>query len=328
VASKRRVRRFALLGALGLCGCTLPNPAWGETSTVSGASVSASASISTTLATASVGSVGSVGTTTTTTTTSVSGSSTSPASATGSTSATTTTGEPTSAGETTSTGEPTGGLKGPDCAGHGDALVACYHFPIAAPEGVLVDGSSYAHQGVLTDASLVASPLGVGVENMAESVIHYGDDGKDVDEPLDFPGNHLSMLVAVRLNAFAPKDMRAAVLDKGGQYSIFIWDTGDIRCQVGDFVEKTGVLVSLGEWTHIGCVFDGRSIRVFLNGEEVENFSQVTSLSSDANNDLVLAADSPDLDARFAGAIDNVELWNVALGEDVVCARAGPLCAR
>jgi hypothetical protein len=225
----------------------------------------------------------------------------------------------------TSAGPDTEGADTPSCVGHGPDLVACYHFPKDSP-GTLIDGSLYGHHGLLKEADLVASPFDVGAEHGEASDIRYLD-GVDAAEPLDFADGRATLLTAVRLNAYAPQGLRSAVLDKGGQYSLFIFDTGDIRCQFGNFADNTGVKVPLDEWTHIACVFDATEIRVYVNGEEAAVFSHETALNQGPDNDLVIAADSPDLDARLHGAIDNVELWAAALSPEMICGRAGPLCA-
>lgn len=301
---------------VALSGCVLPNPAFDETGPGEAGTGSASESAST-LSTGSGP--------WTSTSTSGSASATGPTTSTGETGSTTTaTTALTTSGPATESGE-TEGVDGPVCGGQGPQLVACYHFPAGSPES-LVDSSIYAHHGILGDVELVTSPFGVGADHGATSDIRLPD-LVDEAEPLDFVDDQLSILMAVRLSAYAPKDARSAVLDKGGQYSVFIWDTGDIRCQFGDFSLVTGVKVPLDEWTHIGCVFDGESVRVYLNGEEAAFFEHKTSLNQGPDNDLVIAADSPDLDARLEGAIDNVELWSVALSPELLCERAGPLCA-
>ncbi|MCA9660387.1 MAG: LamG domain-containing protein [Myxococcales bacterium] len=315
--------RGAAAGVLALCGCSVLNPLWDEggESTTSGAetttslpSTSAATSSSTTDATqtASGGETGtsSAGSTSITTT------STSTGTTTTSTSTSTSTGEP-----TTDTGEP----MGVDCF-QGADLIACYDFPADGADGVLVDGSMYGHHGAMSSVDLVASAPGFdkAAQQTGDSYMRR-DDLAPNDDLFDVAGS-IALLAIVRLDALPAAGQRFGVVDKNGQYSVFIADDGDVRCQFGSFIDPSGVKVPVGAWTHIGCAFDGAEVRVYLNGALKSSFAVDTALNVGNPEPLVIGGDSPGPKDQLLGALDNLEIWRTSLDDLAICARAGPLC--
>ncbi|MEZ4384712.1 MAG: LamG domain-containing protein [Nannocystaceae bacterium] len=319
----------AIAGALALCGCSALNPLWGEDgeiATTGGDATTSPATAATSTdpttgdatQTASGGessstSAGSTSATTTSTSTSTSDT-------TGSTSSSSTTatdtGEP-----TTDTGEP----MGVDCF-QGADLIACYDFPPDGADGVLVDGSMYGHHGVMSAVELVDSAPGFAKAAQHGELSYMRRDDLVVDaDPFDVPES-IALLALVRLDALPAAGQRFGVIDKNGQYSVFIADDGDLRCQFGAFAEPSGVKLSVGAWTHVGCAFDGAVVRVYQDGALKASFAAETALNVGNPEPLVVGGDSPGPGDPLVGAVDNVELWRSSLDDLAICARAGPLC--
>jgi hypothetical protein len=116
---------------------------------------------------------------------------------------------------------------------------------------------------------------------------------------------------------------RAGVLDNEGQFSIFIYPNGTLRCSgVGD-VFATGA-VSAGSWTHLACVNDGANLTAYVNGVAraatrtgaVDSSGQQTILVGQNN----VSPGSPNPDP-FDGLIDNVRVWRRALSPSELCTK-------
>lgn len=67
-----------------------------------------------------------------------------------------------------------------------------------------------------------------------------------------------------------------------------------------------------GEWTHIACVMDGSTKRIYINGEPDTDGAYSQSIKVTTNN-LIAGASSPDASqGRLDGTIDDIRVWNVA----------------
>lgn len=70
--------------------------------------------------------------------------------------------------------------------------------------------------------------------------------------------------------------------------------------------------LAVGKWTHLATTFDGATVRLFVNGNEVASQVQITPLLPTTGT-LRIGGDPP---ARFfAGRIDEVRIYNRALSE-------------
>jgi hypothetical protein len=87
----------------------------------------------------------------------------------------------------------------------------------------------------------------------------------------------------------------------------------------GENVEGEAPL-PLGEWSHLAGVYDGVSLRIYVNGKPVGN-KRCPKPPSAGRGPLVIGA-SPNGSNRFEGMIDDVEVYNRALTETEVAAIA------
>jgi hypothetical protein len=214
---------------------------------------------------------------------------------------------------------------GVDCF-QGADLIACYDFPADGALGVLVDGSMYGHHGVMSSVALVDSTPGFGKAAQQTGVSYMRRDDLAPNDDLFDIGGSIALLAIVRLDALPAAGERFGVVDKNGQYSVFIADDGDVRCQFGDFIDPSGVKLPVGVWTHVGCSFDGAAVRVYLNGALKASSPAETALNVGNQEPLVIGGDSPGPEDPLLGALDNVEIWRTSLDDLAICARAGPLC--
>ncbi len=112
-----------------------------------------------------------------------------------------------------------------------------------------------------------------------------------------------------------------------GGYGISLSGTGFLQFQIRSNVSGSGYVgptypvsnLTNNTWYHIAGTFDGRMMRLFVNGNQVSSYdlgSNGTVFYSYPNNPVFIGAD-PTTDATpqglyYTGSIDEVRLWNVA----------------
>ena len=76
-----------------------------------------------------------------------------------------------------------------------------------------------------------------------------------------------------------------------------------------------GGLKTDNTWTHIATTFDGTNYKLFVNGEEVNNYTDAAGLTPLATPVRFIGANGTSLGSQppeFIGKIDEVRMWNVA----------------
>ncbi|MFK8002694.1 MAG: LamG domain-containing protein [Polyangiales bacterium] len=198
------------------------------------------------------------------------------------------------------------------CDPEDDELVACYEF-----ESGGIDGSAAGNDLTLTEVSFAPGVSG-------ESLV--------LDEPsaavalapmgLNFP--HFTIELWVLPDAI-PADGRRGLVDKNGQYGLFLQTDGSVRCTAGVGVAVSSRPLAAGEWTHIACTMDGREILLHRNGSE-DDRAALSGETPSGSAALHIGEDSPGGGDQFVGRLDGVRIWSQPRTEPELCASAGPSC--
>ncbi|WP_437607018.1 LamG-like jellyroll fold domain-containing protein [Sorangium sp. So ce834] len=131
-----------------------------------------------------------------------------------------------------------------------------------------------------------------------------------------------AMTIDVWINpASLPKSGRYAVIDSGGKPSIFLMPSGEIRCTMG--VERN-VPYSIvpGAWTHIACLSDGQTQRLYVNGVEIDRSSSGAVLAS-GEQPIFIGSEEPSGGDEFDGLLDSLRIFGRTLAPEEICAAAG-----
>ena len=190
-----------------------------------------------------------------------------------------------------------------------EGLVGCYPFDGTAP---FADRSGLGNDLVATAVTIGPGAIGDGAWLNAGSSL-FAPDSPSLD-----PSDAFSVDLWLWVDAF-PGSQRSGVLDKNGQFGIFIYPGGVLRCTGGGgAAEVTGL--SASEWMHIGCTHDGSTIRLYVDGTERAAVS--SGAPGGGNEALHLGEDSPDGDDQLAGRLDDVRLWTRTLPAERIAASA------
>ena len=203
-----------------------------------------------------------------------------------------------------------------------DALVLYLDFEEGAGD-MAMDGSRHGNNGTIHQAERADGKYGAGVSLS-------GAAGGWVEVP-DAPSlditDEITLMAWVYPTAFTNEWQR--ILNKCWQGDVWPWmsygfyeqantngrigftiavDNGQERlCRSGDTPQLPG-----SEWSHIAATYDGAHMRLYQNGEEVLNAATTGTITT---NDVPVAVgrNSEGNREHFAGSIDEVGIWSVAL---------------
>jgi hypothetical protein len=141
--------------------------------------------------------------------------------------------------------------------------------------------------------------------------------------------NHFTLMAWVKPYSRGSDPARIEILEKTDSYWMNIRrDTGVLRCG-GYFgptrenrwhAQDSDKPIPLNEWTHCSCTYDGKLLKVYLNGEEAGT-KEVPDFLQEYDYSLAIGAKitySGKRQALFHGSIDEVSIWNVALTQTTI----------
>lgn len=204
----------------------------------------------------------------------------------------------------------------PPCDPNDDSLLACYDFEngMLSPS-LLVDSSSYQHDGMTNGGTYPAGYEGLGLKIAANTKA-------EVEDVETLNPQVLSMSAWIKITNLPPPG-GAAIIEKSGQYALKIRENPyGLACTVNATTVTHNVSFPQNEWTHVACVHGNGQFKIYMNGQAVKvgvPSGEVTVGPSP----LHVGCGGPTCQFRLIGAIlDRVRLWKVAIPQNVVCAEA------
>ncbi|HEX7569216.1 MAG TPA: LamG domain-containing protein [Verrucomicrobiae bacterium] len=109
------------------------------------------------------------------------------------------------------------------------------------------------------------------------------------------------------------------IFHKGNSYQIYTVGLGSVRnlafsCTAGGV---TGATVPAGQWTHVVGVFDGTTVRLYVNGQLVGQAPASGSIEVN-DHDLTIGRNAEQETDFLKGAIDEARIYNRALLPDEI----------
>lgn len=194
----------------------------------------------------------------------------------------------------------------PFCDVGDTTLVACYEF-----EGTTDDASPNALHPVAANVTFVPGRVGMGVLLTPSSAM-------DVPDAPVLDISYVTIEAWIRPNE--QPTTRSGILDSDGQYSMYLYPGGVLRCDGFDVMAA----IQTATWTHVACTYDGTR-RVYVDGVLVaQDGGGGGPLQTGGTTGMSLGKDNPpDAGDRLIGTLDQLRLFNVARTAEQICAAAG-----
>ena len=200
------------------------------------------------------------------------------------------------------------------------ALVACYGF-----EDGVMDGSAYGNHGTLSNAT---TETGLDGRGLALSVGPSSLVTVPESPSLEIPGP-ITVELWLRADAAPPQggNSRAGLVDHNGQWGLFLTSGLQVRCVMAGGASVTGLAVTLGEWTHLACVYDRQTVQLYQDGVAGPSINTSNPNPVAATDGIRIGQDSPSGDP-LTGLIDELRIWQVARTADEVSGGYGGSASR
>lgn len=198
------------------------------------------------------------------------------------------------------------------CDADDEELVACYEF-----ESDGSDGSAAENDLTLSEVSFAAGVSG-------EALVLNEESSAAVLAPTGLNFSRFTIELWVRASTI-PTEGRRGLIDKNGQYGVFLYPDGTIRFTAGVGVTVSSLPITPGEWTHIACTMDGLELRMYRNGTK-DNSAGVSGNTPSGSAAFHVGEDSPGGGDQFIGRIESLRAWSEPRNAAEICAAAGEAC--
>jgi hypothetical protein len=225
--------------------------------------------------------------------------------------------------DTGSSGDATGGLTPGACDVADPALIACYRFEEDPPNGALIDGSMYAHDGTRAGTNSVASFAGFG---KAGDLLGGSDVHVSTDPDFTPPQLTVALVVFVKQGQIGK-----GLVHRDGAYSLSLGD-GTIKCRIDTEGGNLEQAVDIDEerWYHFACTYDGDKMTLHGHGLEFNPSPVSVGLTGELIDkpgaELTIGRLAGDDSTKYSGWIDQVMIFNRVLEHAEICELAGELC--
>lgn len=130
---------------------------------------------------------------------------------------------------------------------------------------------------------------------------------------VDISGDKITLEAWIKAYALPADGERWVILNKNHAYALQVADSGKVRVWLGPlttFVQTDNPEISTGVWYHLVGVYDGSSVKIYVNGilkkEVIKSGDQASS-----DNNITVGAKPPE--GYFNGIIDEVKIYDRAL---------------
>jgi Concanavalin A-like lectin/glucanases superfamily len=194
-------------------------------------------------------------------------------------------------------------------------VVVCYEF-----EGNTNDLSSHHLNTTNANVSFTTGKVGLAMQFGATSAA-------DVADNAVFDVAAVTLEAWIKPSQFPSNGNRSDVIDMDRQYALFLHADGTLTCAlVGGPSITTVANVTLNQWTHVACTYDGAVGTIYIDGASSVSMGGGGPLGTNGTTGISLASDNPNgSGGQLIGLIDNLRLMNVARTAPQICADAGKL---
>lgn len=188
-----------------------------------------------------------------------------------------------------------------------NGIVLCFTFDAAV--------ENLAPEPALTPSKVIGFDLVDGKKNKAARL--------DTGSVVAFDYAPALEMQAATVEAWVNRDLATfaedTVFDDDQRFAVTIEADGTLRCNTTTGSARGGN-IEVEQWKHIACVFDGATIKAYVDGAEVGSGAGAIGVSSTANASI--GDGSPTGGEGFAGEIDSFRVFNVARSAAQISAAA------
>jgi hypothetical protein len=204
----------------------------------------------------------------------------------------------------------------PRCQSNNSSLVLCLLFEHQNGATSLIDESQYGN-----NSSALNATFATGIDMQA--LVNEGELESQIDESpsLDVV-REISMEMWVK--PAASVDGHQWLFDNNSQWAMYLEATNSFGCFLGpggSVSSAQGVIVA-GSWQHLACVYDGVTIKLYLNGKSVMQTDFASDLSVSGQNGSCVAHNCLAAGNPYLGQMDTLRVWSRALGQRELCSSA------
>lgn len=208
---------------------------------------------------------------------------------------------------------PTAPSPGAACPAGAPDLQLCWSFDAdTLNEGALAIGVNIAQ------VSRVNAGEGMAAEFSANSGMNVGDAAA-----LSGPAITIEFWMHPLELPAAGSGTRRGLMDKNGQYGLFLQDSAIVTCTFEGVTARTPLAAPIQQdaWTHLACSYDQAAVRIYRDGIEVD--STANAAVNAGNEPVHVAEDSPGGGDQFLGYLDVVRLWSRIRTPEEIALEAG-----
>ncbi len=174
---------------------------------------------------------------------------------------------------------------------------------------------------IFENNSLVLNPDDYALSfDGVDDIINCGNDSS-----LRISGTEITLEAMIKVNEFKTQVWAGCIIAKDEMspdrgYMIRVGDQGTVNFNIGNTswneLNTPKNTLSLDTWYHIGAVYDGTSMKIYVNGSLIAEANKSITIG-DASGKPLIIGDSPQWSGRvFNGLINECRIWNVARSKE------------
>lgn len=207
---------------------------------------------------------------------------------------------------TTGDGSPFGDPLGqPLCDASDPTLIACFTFEGESSPGEIYNDSTTMNHAIATNVSFEPGRTGLAVRTTVPATVVMPTHAA-------FGLDAMTLEAWVRPDSLPTSADRVGIIDGEGQWAIFLYPGGEVRCSTGyDGIVTAVAAVTAGVWSHLSCATDGSRLSLFVDGALAQSICPTTTISGIAPSATAIGSNIPN-GGEFDGLVDDVRIWTVA----------------
>lgn len=201
----------------------------------------------------------------------------------------------------------------PLCDPDDTTLLACFGF-----EGNVSDGSSFGR--IPTTASV---GYGAGIDGSA--LVLTATTGFVLPDASELDPPNQTFEVWLNADVLPAATLRMGIMDKDGQYGVFLRSDGSLTCSCSGATLATtpAGAVSAGTWHHVACNLAPAGQRIYVDGVLAASVASACDPSTGADSGVYIGENGTAGDDQFLGRFDRLRIWSDARTELEFCTEAG-----